>query len=570
MKKGKFKLILQGMALGACLAPCAVTFAAQQETVWGKAEDYSSSLAKFAVGDPDSPSKHMQYAPNYGSRKNHVHTFQFDAGLIDDSKVSHTRYNQFYNGLPVWQSQVVYHVSRSDTSVTGSLIKGIDQDVQSLDPAITTDQATKIALGDKVISNPVNVEKVIYFNPDKNVKALLAYHVSYMLSNDEERSLPSFIIDANTGNVLEQWDALPNITNGQGLGGVNVDNPNTHPGKYQYGNSVPGLNQLGPLSVKDMKNGICMISNPQFRVFNLKNIPESQLGFGLPVSSVNEKRLTPFVFNCAGGNMNDNGYSPVNSGISPVNDVTYFLRHTINMLKNEYGVASPIGTEIPFPVYTHIGNYDNASACGPSCIKASGVAGPQQMFFGNGQTMFYPLTEGDVVAHEFGHLVTEHFSNLTYIGQSGAINEAFSDMTGMALNNHLRSIGYTWYWDGKDWSTGKSITKNGMPLRYFDNPAQDKVSIDHASKYMPGMNVHLASGVYNKAFYLLSTTTGWSLEKAYQVMLDANMKYWTPTTDFNTGSCGVRDAAVARGYSAQDVVNAFKQVGVVCLKPISV
>lgn len=570
MKSRKFKLLLQGVTLSACLTPYA-TYAAQLETVWGKADDYASSLKKFFVVNPETPSKHMQYAPNYGPKKNQVNTLQFDTGNIDEFKTSNVRYDQYYQGLPVWQSQVVYHVSGANTTVTGSLIKGIEQDVTNLDGKISTDDATKIAIGDNTVTSPVHIEKIIYLNKDMNSKAVLAYQVSYMLSTETDHSLPSFIIDANTGTILESWNALPNATTGEGMGGVSVDNVGmSRLGRYQFGNSIPGLNSFGPLSVKNASNGICMISNPIFKVYNLKNVPESQLGFGLPVSTLEEKKLVPFVYNCSTQNMNDNGFAPINGGMSPVNDVTYFIRHTYNMLTKKYGIASPVGTQLPIPIYTHIGSYDNASACGQNCMRMSGVVGSQQIFFGNGATMFSPLTEGDIVAHEFGHLVTEHFSNLTYSNQPGAINEAFSDMTGMALNSHLRNIGFTWYWDGKDWTSGRSISKSGQPLRYLDHPALDNVSIEHASKFTLGMNVHLASGVYNRAFYLLSTTTGWTIEKAYQVMLDANMKYWTPMTDYNMGACGVRDAAVARGYSAQDVVNAFKQVGVTCLKPIAV
>jgi Zn-dependent metalloprotease len=197
-------------------------------------------------------------------------------------------------------------------------------------------------------------------------------------------------------------------------------------------------------------------------------------------------------------------------------------------------------------------------------MRSSGIVGPQQLVFGNGATIFSPLTEGDVVAHEFGHLVTDQFSNLTYSNQSGGMNEAFSDMTGMAFNSYLRHIGFTWYWDGKDWTTGLSIAKNNKPTRSLSDPTSDGVSIDNAANFRTGMNTHNSSGVYNKAFYLLSTTTGWTIEKAYQVMLDANMNYWTANTDYNNGACGVRSAAIARGYSGTDVDNAFSKVGVKC------
>lgn len=568
MKSKKLKTLLQGVALGACLSPCAVTYAAQQEMLWGKADDYSPSLTKFTVGEASSPTKKLQFAPNYGPRKNSAQTLQFDVGTIDTAKTSHVRYNQYYKQLPVWQSQVIYHVSKSDTEVTGSLIEGVEQDVKDLNGKMSVDEIKQIALKENAVTTPmpVNVEKIIYFNNDMSSKAILAYHASYILSTSNEKTLPSFIIDATTGDILEKWNALPNITNGMGLGGVSVDRPGTRLGKYQFGNSVPGLNQFGPLPVKDVGNGICIISNPKFKVMNLKNLSEQQLGFGLPVSTLDESahQLVPFAYYCSSPNLNDNGYAPVNDGISPVNDVTYFVRHTINMLNKKYGLVAPIGTQLPLRIYTHIGNYDNAFACGPHCMKSSGIIGPQQLVFGNGAILFSPLTEGDVVSHEFGHLVTDQFSNLIYSGQSGGINEAFSDMTGMAFNSYLRNIGFTWYWDGKDWTTGKSINKANKPTRSLSNPTIDGNSIDHASNFRPGMNPHFSSGVYNKAFYLLSTTTGWTVEKAYQVMLDANMNYWTAITDYNNGACGVRAAAIARGYSGVDVANAFSQVGVKC------
>ena len=78
------------------------------------------------------------------------------------------------------------------------------------------------------------------------------------------------------------------------------------------------------------------------------------------------------------------------------------------------------------------------------------------------------------------------------------------------------------------------------------------------------MNPHYSSGVYNKAFYLLSITNGWTIDKAYQVMLDANMFFWTANSTFGDGACGVIQAAQKRNYNVTDVVNAFKGVDVAC------
>ncbi|TXH39903.1 MAG: hemagglutinin, partial [Burkholderiaceae bacterium] len=84
------------------------------------------------------------------------------------------------------------------------------------------------------------------------------------------------------------------------------------------------------------------------------------------------------------------------------------------------------------------------------------------------------------------------------------------------------------------------------------------------SKYTSGLDVHYSSGVYNKAFYLLATKPGWGIRKAFEVMADANRLYWTASSTFNTGACGVEKAAANRGYTVADVTNAFSQVGVSC------
>ena len=45
-------------------------------------------------------------------------------------------------------------------------------------------------------------------------------------------------------------------------------------------------------------------------------------------------------------------------------------------------------------------------------------------------SVFYPMTTPDTIAHEISHAFTEFTSGLEYHSQSGAINEAFSDMAG--------------------------------------------------------------------------------------------------------------------------------------------
>ena len=70
--------------------------------------------------------------------------------------------------------------------------------------------------------------------------------------------------------------------------------------------------------------------------------------------------------------------------------------------------------------------------------------------------------------------------------------------------------------------------------------------------------------VYNKAFCLLAKTSGWTTKKAFQVFARANRDYWTSSSTFNQGACGVEKAATALGYTKASVTAAFTAVGVKC------
>ncbi|MGO4782039.1 M4 family metallopeptidase, partial [Lysobacter sp. 2RAB21] len=77
----------------------------------------------------------------------------------------------------------------------------------------------------------------------------------------------------------------------------------------------------------------------------------------------------------------------------------------------------------------------------------------------------------------------------TYSGQSGGINEAYSDIAGEAAEFYMNNT--------NDFLVGAQIFKGTGALRYMANPPQDGRSIGHARDYRAGMDVHYSSGVYN-------------------------------------------------------------------------
>lgn len=109
----------------------------------------------------------------------------------------------------------------------------------------------------------------------------------------------------------------------------------------------------------------------------------------------------------------------------------------------------------------------------------------RQMVFGEGYAM--PL---DVTAHEVTHAITEMTAGLEYRGESGALNEAISDIFASNL-------------DPGDWELGEDLPGGAIrdmadPER-FDQPAHVDDYADLPDDVDHG-GVHVNSGIINRAY----------------------------------------------------------------------
>ena len=77
------------------------------------------------------------------------------------------------------------------------------------------------------------------------------------------------------------------------------------------------------------------------------------------------------------------------------------------------------------------------------------------MFFGDGDGQILTQTTAgiDVIGHELTHGVTQHEANLTYSGQSGALNESISDVFGIQVKQMALKQDVT----QSDWLIGADI-----------------------------------------------------------------------------------------------------------------
>jgi Zn-dependent metalloprotease len=201
-----------------------------------------------------------------------------------------------------------------------------------------------------------------------------------------------------------------------------------------------------------------------------------------------------------------------------------------------------------------------------------------QMVFGDGDgNIFIAFDRSlDVVAHELTHGVTQYTANLVYDGQSGALNEHFSDALGSAIQQYFNKERA----EDADWLIGDEImgpTLFGEALRSmeapgtaFDNSLLGKdPQPDHMKNYYAGASdnhgVHINSGIPNKAFYLVSMDIG--TDKAALIWYEGLKSLWTTAQFADAVKVLVKAAqsltklgTVPKG-STQAVRSAFKQVG---------
>ncbi|NAX17726.1 MULTISPECIES: zinc metalloprotease EmpA [unclassified Vibrio] len=431
------------------------------------------------------------------------------------------RYQQMYHGLPVFNTSVVAtQTEKGIGQVYGMMAQQIDSDVVSTSPQVEQKQAVSIALTHYQQQNPSltsadlvteNERAQLMVRLDENQMAQMVYLVDFFVATNEP-ARPFFFIDANSGDVLQTWEGLNHAeATGTGPGG------NQKTGFYQYGTDFPGLviNKVG---------NTCSMVNSAVKTVDMKHATSGG---------------STFSYSCSDAS-NYNDYKAINGAYSPLNDAHYFGKVVFDMYK-DWMNTTPLTFQLTMRVH-YDSNYENAFWNGSS------------MTFGDGQNTFYPLVDINVSAHEVSHGFTEQNSGLVYQNMSGGMNEAFSDIAGEAAEFYMKG--------SVDWVVGSDIFKSSGGLRYFDQPSKDGRSIDHASQYYNGLNVHYSSGVFNRAYYLLANKANWSVRKGFEVFTVANQLYWTANSTFDQGGCGVAKAAQDLGYNKADVVDAFNQVGV--------
>ncbi len=512
----------------------------------------------------------------------------------DKSGASHYRLKQYVNGIPVYGAEQTIHVNNAGkvTSYLGAVISEDQQQDATEDttPKISATEAVYTAYAEaaariqsfpsihdslseasenQVSEHQVSVSNDTYAVTDNNVLSTPTNQSKLRLEDSNELKDSQMETVEAESSIAKIADLEPSVEPKAEL----YIYPDGETTRLVY---VTEVNILEPAPLRtryfiDAKNGKIVF---QYDILNhatgtgrgvdgvtksftttasgngyqLKDTTRSN---GIVTYTANNRQTTPGTIMTDADNVwNDP---------AAVDAHAYAIK-TYDYYKNKFGRDSIDGRGMQIRSTVHYGKkYVNAFWNG------------SQMTYGDGDGSTFTFFSGDpdVVGHELTHGVTEFTSNLEYYGESGALNEAFSDIIGNDI-------------DGANWLLGDGIYTPGIPgdaLRSLSDPTRFGQP-DHYSNFYPDPNnddeggVHTNSGIINKAYYLLAQggtshgvkVTGIGREAAVFIYYNAFTNYLTSTSNFSNARAAVIQAAKdfygADSLAVTSAIKSFDAVGI--------
>jgi thermolysin len=393
---------------------------------------------------------------------------------------SHERFDQFYKGVRVFGADVTRQMDGTlPVSVFGQIYPTLNIDTTpGISAEAATDHLKQLGPPDLVIDQG---PELVILPIDAGGDAL-AYR--FLVKTPTDRIV--YCLDAQSGVVLLQYSNLQRqaaIGTGTGVFG-DTEKVSARAISGQY--VTEDLARPPDIATFDMKGNVA-------RTLNFLNGVVA-LGFSDLASSSNNTWTD-----------------------GPDVDGHVYAGYTYDYYFKRFGRHGLDNGDLPLTVLVHPVrradlNSASANVVGLLYLNAF-YAGNGIVVYGEGlpagftappfhQTVDFFAGGLDIVAHELSHGVTEFSSGLIYMNESGALNEAFSDIMGVSVKFFFRPPG-----NGlgqANYELGSDVFRPGG-IRSFDNPGVFG-DPDHYSKRYTGTadngGVHTNCTIIDQAFYL--------------------------------------------------------------------
>jgi thermolysin len=379
----------------------------------------------------------------------------------DDLGQTHVRMDQVFRRVPVFGGQVIVQLdAASARKAFGRVYKEARQldTTPALGPAEAVSKAVAALGYAGEFARKPEAKLVILphavIGPNMPPGATLTYQVELLIEDGTPATARhEYFIDARDGHVVWHYDNL------QRQSPPPCVNPTSGVGNSLYSNQQ---------TLATMLNGVFYMQDPTrgcMWTTDLGSVYASDFTNGTTYSDADN----------VWGNFSMS--SRQTAGV----DAHFGAQKTWDYFLNVHGRLGIDGNGYRMLSRTHYG------PCGYYNAFWNGIS----VTYGDGNCVQHWATP-DIVGHEITHGLTEKTAGLIYSGESGGLNESFSDIFGTGVEFY---IGIS-----PDYDLGEGVGG----IRSMSNPPADGNSIDHYSNYYPGIDVHYSSGIQNKAFYLLA------------------------------------------------------------------
>jgi bacillolysin len=394
--------------------------------------------------------------------------------------LEHQRYQQRHLGIPVWGATVVRQLTAQGeaVSVFGSVQS---PDATDASPRISADTATAVVERAAGVSLGASRRATLVWAPVAGGHCLC--YTTRAFGTDAR--MTRYFVDAQTGAIVRTLDETKHqamVGTGRGVLG---DQKKVSTEAVAGGFMTHDLHRPPMLTTFDMHGDVDA-------VIDIINGERGFLRSDLAVDADND--------------WTDAAVVDAHAYAGWTYDY-FFKRHNRRGLDNADGpilsIVNPVRRadllqqpdEIVGAFYLNAGYYGNG-------VMIYGVGLPANYVTSSGQRVNHFPAALDIVAHELTHGVTDFSSGLIYEGESGALNEAFSDIMGTAAEffHQPRGTGLR----EADYLIGEDVFTPGG-IRAMSNPSA-KGDPDHYSVRYQGSGdnggVHINSGIVNHAYYL--------------------------------------------------------------------
>lgn len=329
------------------------------------------------------------------------------AQIKDDLGYIHKEYQQYYKGIKIYGATYAVHIKNENIEFINGEYAYLKE--FNIIPKLHASEVSKIVFSEAIKKYTSISEKQIEISNLVIAKDLLAnnqeyrlgYEVNILATNGELVEI--YFIDAQNGKLLNTKSKVCHANT------TNAIAQTAYSGTQNYTNGFP---ISSPNFVTDSYNGAYRLSESRqgVSIITLNNLNHNYSDVGSAIEFTD----------------NDNNWTQAEHG------------------NNKYALDAHWGAEKVFDYWKTVHNrnsIDNAGMIIRNYVHTLFNGDPSnaawwsnKMFYGDGDgTTFGNLTSLDICAHELGHGICQYTSNLYYSGESGALNEGFSDIWGAII-----------------------------------------------------------------------------------------------------------------------------------------